>query len=292
MKYAFISEQKRQHPVTMLCRVLKLSPQGYYAWRSRGVSKRKQSDEKLSARVRVLYADSFRSYGSPRIHSTLKDEGIRCGKKRVERLMRQEGLRAKAARKFRVTTDSSHQKLIAPDLLERNFTAAAPNRVWVSDITYLWTAEGWLYLAVFIDLFSRRVVGWKTAPRLHSSLVTGAFEHAVVRRRPRNGLVVHSDQGSQYASEAFRRALRKAGSVQSMGSRGDCYDNAVAESFFHSLKIEAIYENPLDTRREMQYLLFHYIERFYNSKRKHSSLGMRSPTQFESHMNIKQQTAA
>lgn len=281
MKYAFIEGRKCEHPVVMLCRVLRVSTQGYYAWRSTPVSARAKANMHLSAKIRVIHAESKETYGSPRVHNELLDIGISCGRKRVERLMRAEGLKAKAARKFRVTTDSSHDKPVAPDLVHRNFSAPAPNKVWVGDITYLWTAEGWLYLAVFIDLYSRMVVGWSIGTRLHASLVTLAFARAVARRRPKPGFVVHTDQGTQYASEAFRNALTDVKARQSMGSRGDCYDNAVAESFFHSFKIETVYGSDIETRREMEYEVFEYIERFYNKKRKHSAIGLRSPEQFE-----------
>jgi transposase InsO family protein len=281
VRYAFIEEQRREYPVTMLCRVLGVTTQGYYTWLKEPVSTRNKEDAELSAKIRVIYADSKGRYGSPRIHDELVTEGKRCGKKRVARLMQAEGLKAKASRKFRVTTDSSHSKPIAPDLVQRNFTAAAPNKVWVGDITYLPTVEGWLYLAVFIDLYSRMVVGWAIGTRMQASLVTLAFARAVTRRRPEAGLIVHTDQGSQYASDAFRQVIADANARQSMGSRGDCYDNAVAESFFHSFKVEAIYGSDIETRWEMEYEVFYYIERFYNRKRKHSALGLRSPEQFE-----------
>ena len=292
MKYAFIVQLRHKHAVTMLCRVLGVSTQGYYAWCRRPMSARAETDETLSAKIRVIYAESKERYGSPRVHDELRDQGILCGRKRVERIMRQEGIKAKAGRKFRVTTDSSHDKPIAADLVERNFCAPCPNQVRVGDITYLWTAEGWLYLAVFIDLYSRMVVGWSTSTRLHASLVTLAFDRAVARRRPPPGIVVHTDQGAQYASVAFRRALTEASARQSMGSRGDCYDNAVAESFFHSFKVEAIYGSDIETRREMEYEVFDYIERFYNRKRKHSAIGMRSPQQFENGIKNNRKAAA
>lgn len=292
MKYAFIEQGKLEYPVTLLCRVLGLSAQGYYAWRSRPMSVRAEADMNLSAKIRVIHAESKERYGSPRVHDELLDQGIPCGRKRVERLMRQESLRAKAGRKFRVTTDSSHDKPVAPDLVQRNFCAPSPNKIWVGDITYLWTAEGWLYLAVFIDLYSRMVVGWSIGTRLHASLVTLAFARAVVRRRPKSGLIVHTDQGTQYASEAFKNALADAHARQSMGSRGDCYDNAVAESFFHSFKVEAVYGSDIETRREMEYEAFEYIERFYNKKRKHSAIALRSPEQFENSETINRKAAA
>lgn len=281
MKYAFIKKLREEYPLVMLCRVIGVTTQGYYAWIKRCASARKQEDEMLSAKICISFAQSKGRYGSPRIHDDLRDQGIRYGRKRVERLMREQQLRAKAARKYKATTDSSKTKDIAPDLVKRDFTSPAPNKIWVGDITYLWTVEGWLYLAVFIDLFSRKVVGWATSTRINAALVSLAFARAVARRRPEEGLIVHTDQGSQYASNAFREELQKVGARQSMGSRGDCYDNAVAESFFHSFKVEAIYGCDIITRREMDYEVFDYIEYFYNKRRKHSAIGLRSPEQFE-----------
>ena len=264
-----------------MCRVLGVSPQGYYQWRKRPLSARARQDIELSAKIRIVHAESKSTYGSPRIHDELRDQGIKCSRKRVVRLMQSEGVRAKAARKYRHTTDSAHTSPLAPDLVQRNFSTKKPNQVYVGDITYLWTPEGWLYLAVFIDLYSRMVVGWAIGTRLQASLATLALNRAIARRRPMPGLIVHTDQGSQYASKAFRKALQAVGAVQSMGSRGDCYDNAVAESFFHSLKIEAIYGADIETRREMEVEVFSYIERFYNKRRKHSTIGLLSPEQFE-----------
>lgn len=195
--------------------------------------------------------------------------------------MRQEGLRAKAAKRFRITTDSSHGRPLAPDLVRRNFAAPAPNRVWVGDITYLWTDEGWMYLAVFLDLYSRMVVGWALQRTMDVSLVKAAFTRACARRRPSPGLIVHTDRGAQYASEPFREALRSVGARQSMGGLGCCWDNAVAESFFHSFKIEAIHGNRFETRKKMEYEVFDYIERFYNKKRRHSTIGRVSPFEYE-----------
>lgn len=292
MKYAFIEGRKREYPVTMLWRVLGVTFQEYYAWCGRPSSARAEANQHLSAKIRIIHAESKEAYGSPRVRDELLDQGVLCGKNRVARLMRAEGLKAKAGRKFRVTTDSSHGTPVAPDLVQRDFTASAPNVVWVGDITYLWTAEGWLYLAVFIDLYSRKVVGWAIGTRLHASLVTLAFARAVARRRLGAGLIVHTDQGRQYASNAFRRALADANAQQSMGSRGDCYDNAVAESFFHSFKIEAVYGSDIETRREMEVEVFEYIERFYNVKRKHSAIGLCSSEQFENGETINRKAAA
>ncbi len=292
MKYAYMAGSLGGYALTRCCRALGVTPQGYYAWKGRPKSRRVLEDEWLSAQIRILHAESRETYGSPRILDDLKDQGIGCGKKRVERLMKQESLKAKAGRKFRATTDSSHTKPLAPDLVKRDFEASSLNQVYVGDITYLWTPEGWVYLAVFLDLCSRRVVGWATGIRITASLVTLALARAVARRKPKEGFIVHTDQGSQYASEVFRRALREAGARQSMGTRGDCYDNAVAESFFHSLKVEAIYGVDIETRREMDVEVFEYIERFYNKKRKHSSLGLRSPEQFEWGLTKKLKAAA
>ena len=292
MKYAFIAERRLPYPVTVLCRVLGVSPQGHYAWRKRPESSRKREDQHLSAKIRVIHAESKGSYGSPRIQDELNDQGIPCGRKRVARLMRLEGLRAKAGKKFKATTDSAHSKPVAPDLVQRRFVAKAPNLIWVGDITYLWTPEGWLYLAVFIDLHSRMVVGWATGTPLTASLVTLALARAMARRRPAEGLIAHTDQGTQYASTAFRQALKAARALQSMGSRGDCYDNAVAESFFHSFKVEAIYDSDIETIREMEVEVFEYIESFYNRRRKHSAIGLRSPEPFENGVTNNRKAAA
>lgn len=278
------------HGVAALCRLLGVTSQGFYAWRGRGTSRRELADRALSARIRVIHADSKRRYGSPRVHDELKAEGQKVGRKRVARLMRRDGLRAKAARKFRATTDSSHGKPVAPDRVQQNFTAAAPNRVWVGDITYLWTEEGWMYLAVFIDLFSRMVVGWALSTRLDASLVTTAFVRACVRRRPAPSIIVHTDQGVQYTSQAFLMALERVQALPSMSRKGCCWDNAVAESFFHSLKVEAIFGLRFQSRRELEYQVFDYIERFYNRVRRHSHTGRVSPLDFEN-LNVEKQAA-
>jgi transposase InsO family protein len=281
VKYAWITAHRALYGVKVMCRVLEVSVGGYFGSLKRPVSRRTRANETLSARIRVTFADSKGRYGSPRLYRELTEAGIPCGRNRVARLMRIEGLRARAARKFRATTDSHHALPIAPDKVERRFTATKPDAVWVGDMTYLRTRHGWLYLAVFIDLFSRRVVGWALAPRMSAELVVRAFERAVARRRPPAGLVVHSDRGAQYASALFRAALREVSAVQSMGSTGDCYDNAVAESFFHSFKVEAIHGADIVTAQEMEYQTFDYIERFYNPVRRHSALNYCSPEQFE-----------
>lgn len=292
MRYAFISEERVNHAVRTLCRVLEVKEQGYYAWRKRPIGERAKRDAELTSEIRIAFAENRRRYGSPRIYDELRGKGKSCSRKRVARLMRQEGLRAKAARKFKVTTDSSHGKPVAPDLVKRKFEVKAPNKLWCGDITYLWTREGWLYLAVFIDLYSRMVVGWSLGTRLDASLVTAAFRNAVARRRPKARLIVHTDQGVQYTSEAFLKALSAVQARQSMSRRGNCWDNAPAESFFHSFKVEAVYGEDIETRREMEYEVFDYIERFYNRKRKHSAIGFCSPMSFEQHSMVDQQKVA
>jgi putative transposase len=267
--------------VRRICKVIGVTAQGYYAWLKRGESVRDARNRELETEIEEIHRESKCTYGSPRIYKALKEKQIRCSMNRVALLMQKSGIRAKAGRKFKVTTDSSRSNFKAPDLLERDFSVDAPNRKWVSDITYLWTAEGWLYLAVVIDLFSRKVVGWATSKRIRSSLVILAFERAVARRKPEPGLIMHSDQGSQYASKEYRRVLRDAQVLQSMGTRGDCFDNAVAESFFHSFKIEAIYGADIQTYREMEHVLFDYIERFYNKNRMHSYIEYLAPEKYE-----------
>ena len=275
----------------MLCRLLEVSEQGFYAWRKRAASPRSLQDKTLGDEIRMIHAETKQRYGSPRIHQELKARGRLCGKKRVERLMRAQDLRARAARKFRATTDSSHQKPVAENILNRQFEATAANQVWVGDITYLWTKEGWLYLAVFIDLYSRMIVGWSVGKRLSTELVMTAWQRGCVRRRPGAGLIVHTDRGVQYTADAFSRALASLCAVASMSRKGNCWDNAVAESFFHSFKIEAIYGFTFETRREMEQEVFDYIERFYNRVRRHSSIAYRSPEEFE-RLRVEEKIAA
>lgn len=287
MRYAWIDAQRLYHAVETLCRVLMVSRAGYYAWRRRPKSQRAVLNEELLKRIHAQFLERKRRYGSPRIRDDLREEGLQVGKHRVARLMRNAGLYAKAARRFRITTDSSHTKEVAPDLLERNFRVEAPDRVYVGDMTYLWTEQGWLYLAVWIDLYSRLVVGWALGKRLDAALVCSAFERACARRRPQPGFLVHSDRGTQYASAQFRRLLKQQQARQSMSLKGDCWGNAVAESFFHSFKVEAIFGERFSTRREMELEVFDYIERFYNKVRRHSALGSRSPLVFEIENNRK-----
>ena len=281
MRYAFINRQSKNHSVRALCRVLGVSEQGYYQWKNLPLSQRRRRRVELRIHVRAEFRRLKGRYGSPRIWRELKEQGIICSERAVARIMREEGLRARAARKFRATTNSKHSEPVANNILNRQFTVDRPNRAWASDITYLWTSQGWVYLAVILDLYSRRVVGWAVHRRITSDLVCKAFMQAMARRSPPPGLIMHSDRGVQYASKDFRSLLSRHKAVQSMSRRGDCWDNAVAESFFHSFKVEAIHGLSFNTRREVEQEVFDYIERFYNKERKHSTLGYLSPENFE-----------
>lgn len=265
-----------------MCRVLEVSHSGFYAWLDRDECTRAREGARLESLIRTIYDDHRFVYGAPRVHKALQRSGVTCSRKRVARIMQRMGLRSKATRRFRMqTTDSRHDHPIAPDLLKRNFSASAPNKAWVSDITYIGTDEGWLYLAVIMDLFSRRVVGWSMGSTMDKSLVSAALDMAVQDRQPAPGCIFHSDRGSQYACADFRVALKAKGFVPSMSRRGDCYDNAAAESLHHSLKTECVFLNDYKTRDEARASVFDYIERFYNRQRLHSSIGYRSPVEFE-----------
>ena len=266
----------------MMCRVLEVSTSGYYQWRRFEQSPREADDDRLLDLIRVLHAESFGSYGVRRIVRGLKQQGILVNVKRIRRLMRQIGLKGKGEPKRHVvTTDSNHSNPVAENKLDRRFAVSEPNKYWVTDITYIWTEEGWMYLAVVIDLFSRMVVGWATGAKIDSSLVCLALEKAIARRQPAPGVLLHSDRGVQYTSEAYRLLVQKHGMLQSMSRKGNCWDNAVAESFFRSLKVEAINGYHLATRDKAESRIFEYVERFYNIWRIHSFLLYRSPAQFE-----------
>ena len=283
MKYRHIRQLAGQHNLSMMCRALKVTPQGYHQWFQRCPKrdKRRQEEQKLIGAIEEAYKDSQRTYGRVRVRRELRDQGINVGIKRVGDLMRQEGLRAKAAKKFRATTNSEHSKPVAENTLNRDFTATAPNQKWVGDITYIWTMEGWLYLAVVIDLFSRRVVGWSLSSRMTTELVCDALKMAVATRGRVADTLCHFDRGSQYASDIFQALLKRYGFTCSMSRKGNCWDNAVAESFFHSLKVEAIYGELFRTRDEARRTVFSWIECFYNLKRRHSALDYVSPAVFE-----------
>jgi transposase InsO family protein len=265
----------------MMCRLLEVSRSGFYAWLERRNS-RELNDRQLLQLIREIFAQSGETYGSPRIYRELRGRGVRCDKARVERLMRENEITPPRKKKYRVTTDSNHKNPVAPNVLQRDFTSPAPNRRWVSDITYVWTWAGWLYLAVVLDLFSRRVVGWAMDSRLDTeSLTLNALHMALRNRAPDRGLIHHSDRGTQYTSGDFQTVLDARGIVCSMSRRGDCWDNAVAESFFATLKLDLIFRRTFRTRREARQAIYRYIEVFYNRQRRHSYLGYVSPAEFE-----------
>jgi len=269
----------------MMCKVLEVSTQGFYAWLKRPESARHRANVALAVTVKELHVRSRRRYGSPRVHHALQVRGQRVGRNRVARLMQQQGLRARPKRRFRRTTDSDHQLPVAPNVLARNFTADAPDKAWVTDLTYVWTLEGWLYVAAIVDLFSRRVVGWAMSDSLERQIALDALSMALQSRNPAPGLVHHSDRGSQYASADYQRVLKDWGIVCSMSRKGDCWDNAVAESFFATLKLELVYDGVFATRAQATSAIFEYIEIFYNRERFHSSLGYLTPAGYEALAN-------
>ena len=281
MKFAFISEEKVAFPIAVLCRVLAVSTSGYYASQARPISRHARRDEELSGRIATVHRMSRRRYGSPRVHEDLKADGECVGRKRVARLMREKRLVALTRRRYRKTTDSKHTFPIAPNLLERDFTARGPDESWVTDITFLWTRQGWLYLAVILDLFSRRVVGWATSQSVDRHLALAALDMALVNRCPSRGLVHHSDRGSTYASRAYRKALKSRGIRCSMSRKGDCWDNAMAESFFATLKREMEDIDSLEGWADANLSIGEYIDGFYNPQRRHSAINYNSPIEFE-----------
>jgi putative transposase len=280
--FRFIAARKAEHSVKTMCRVLEVSRSGFHAWATRQPSARAREDALLTERIGEIHEQHRKVYGSPRIHAELRlGDGRRVGRKRVERLMRQAGISGLVSKKRGRTTVRVPGVRVCEDLVDRAFLAAAPDRLWVADITYLRTWQGWLYLAAVQDVYSRRIVGWAMADHMRTELVTDALEMALTRRRPAPGLIWHSDQGSQFVSLAFGRQARAAGIAQSMGSKGDCFDNAVAESFFATLKKELIHRRSWPDKDELRTAVFDYIEVFYNRQRRHRSLGQLSPHEFE-----------
>lgn len=275
----FIRKHREEFPVSLMCNVIGASRSGYYSWLKRPESKTTKDNKDLISEIRSVHKESRNRYGSPRIHAELKDRGIKCSLKRVSRLMREDGLYAKTRRKFRATTNSRHSRPVADNLIAQNFNQEAPNRVWASDITYIPTGEGWLYLSAVIDLYSRNVVGWAMKERMTSQMVTEAFNMALLNRNP--PVIHHSDRGCQYASEEFQNLLKEYEVQCSMSGKGNCYDNAVVESFFGTLKKELVYFENYKTRDEAKRSIFEYVEIFYNRKRRHSSLGYKTPVEFE-----------
>ncbi len=280
-RFRFVEQEKVRYPVRVLCAALGVSPSGYYAWRSRGPSARERSDAELAEKIRRFHTRSRGTYGVPRIWADLAEAGHHVSRKRVARLMRRDHLAGVHRRRFVRTTIRDEHAEPFPDLVDRDFTALGPDRLWVADITQLPTRSGSCYLASIVDAFSRRVVGWSMATHMRAKLVTSALDAAIVRRRPAGGLIHHSAHGSQYTSLAFGRRAREAGIAASMGSVGDCYDNAMAESFFATLETELIDRSDWASPAEAKAAVFEYIEVFYNRIRRHSSLGNLSPQQFE-----------
>jgi len=280
MKFAFIEAQRGPFPVRRLCQVLGVSSSGYYTWRGRPPSARALANQRLLLAIRAIHRASRCTYGARRIQAELCHQGQRCGLERVRRLMRQHGLVAKRRRPYKRTTCRNPRLPVAPNVLDRQFAASHPNQKWVVDITYIATAQGWLYLAIVLDLYSRQVVGWSMQPRMTTDLVAAALRMALLRRCPSPGLLHHSDQGSQYASLEYQRLLAAHGIQVSMSRVGNCYDNAVVESFFATLKSECI-DRRFATREEARAAIFDYIEVWYNRRRRHSTLGYLSPADFE-----------
>jgi transposase InsO family protein len=291
VKFAFIAAREVAFPVSGMCRVLGVTKSGFYAWAKRPKPARAKRDAQLAAEVAAVHKRSRNAYGSPRVHAELKARGVRVGKKRVERLMRENGLQARRKRRFRRTTDSRHAHPIAPNLLARRFDVESPNRAWVTDVTAIWTLEGWLYLAVMLDLFSRRVVGWATSANNDTALAQAALRRALLKRRPPPGLLHHSDRGSPYASADYRAELARNRMLASMSGKGDCWDNAVAESFFSTLRAELVDHERYATRAAADASLGDYIDNFYNVERRHSSLGYINPIEFELRSNFKRRVA-
>jgi len=276
-----VEQERANHRIATLCRVLGVSPSGYYAWCKRSRSAQAQADERLLSQIQDIHQRSRGTYGTPRVHAELRARGIRCGRKRVARLMGRAGLAGAHRRRYRTTTRQDPRAAAAPDLVKRDFTASGPDQLWVADMTYVTTGEGWLYLATVLDAWSRRVVGWAMGDRLGTELVVDALNMAVWNRRPAMGLVHHSDRGAQYASLAFTKRCRDAGIATSMGSVGDAYDNALAEAFFATLETELLMRHSFATRKAARLALFDFIEAFYNLHRRHSALGYLSPAEFE-----------
>lgn len=281
MRYAFIRDHREAFPVGLLCQVLGVGKSGFYAWLKRPESPRSRDNRRLLSEIQAVHQRSRHTYGSPRIHADLQANGQSCGKHRVAQLMRRHGIISRHRRKFRRTTDSHHQHPVADNTLQRQFTVSHPNRWWVSDITYIPTREGWLYLAVTLDLYHRKVIGWAMDRWITQQLVIDALTMAMTNSKPGQGLCHHSDQGVQYAGHAFQAVLKAAGIQCSMSRRGNCWDNAVAESFFHTLKVELTHARHYQTRQEARADIFEYIEVFYNRQRRHSVLGYRTVVEFE-----------
>jgi putative transposase len=285
VRYQFIYEHRQDYAIARMCQVLDVSVSGYYAWVKRPPSEHSRKDAELAEQVKIVFQANRGVYGSPRVHAELQDQGITCARKRVARLMREQELYAKRPRHRTVTTHSNPEAQVAPNLLRRDFSAEQPNTKWVADTTYIWTSEGWLYLAVVLDLFSRMVVGWSMSATQDATLVVQALQMAITRRRPPPGLLHHSDRGSTYTSESYQVLLAQEEMTVSMSRTADCYDNAAMESFFHSLKGECLDGQSFQTRAQARSVTFEYLETFYNRIRRHSTLHYLSPLRYEQLMS-------
>ena len=281
MRFAFVEEHRHDIPVTRLCQIMDVSPRGYRAWRNRPVSASQRKDLVVLAHIRDQFEQSLGSYGRPRMTEELKELGLAVGHRRVGRLMKENGIKVRRNKKFKATTDSNHSFNIAPNLLDRDFSAARPNRKWAGDISYVWTQEGWLYLAVILDLHSRRVIGWAVSNRMKRDLAIRALNMAIALRQPPKGCIHHTDRGSQYCSHDYQKILRLHGFKVSMSGTGNCYDNAAVETFFKTIKAELLWQRSWPTRRAAELAIFEYINGFYNPRRRHSALGWKSPFAFE-----------
>ena len=286
MRYHAIQEHDRRDPIRLMCRALAVSAAGSYAGRSRPESTRSVHTRTLLSAIRVIHRESRETYGSPSIWDALIKQGHHIGEHRVARLMRQHGIRAKTVKKWRATTQSQHRFPVAANTLDRQFTVESPNRVWAGDLTYVWTTEGWLYLAVILDLYSRRVIGWAMGHRLTVDLAERALTMALVNRTPTAGLLHHSDRGSQYAATSYQQLLATRGITASMSRTGNCWDNACIENFFGTLTRELVYHRRYATRNEATQDIFEYIEVFYNRRRRHSTLGYHSPAEYEARTTV------
>jgi len=284
MKYKFIMENRKEFRLGKMCKILKVSRSGYHNYVKRRFSRRENDDYIILEKIKEIHKNSRCLYGSPRIYQELRKRGLKINKKRVVRIMRKYGIRAKMKRKYKVTTNSNHSYPVVKDLIGQNFKSTELNKIWVSDITYIWTKEGWLYLACILDLYSRMIVGWQIDQRQSSSLVTTAVSNALSQRGKNPGIIFHSDRGSQYASKEVRDLLAAHGIIQSMSRKGNCYDNAVMESFFHTLKTELIYFENFQTREEAKMKIFDYIEIYYNRQRIHSSIDYFTPVEYENNL--------
>jgi putative transposase len=281
MKFTFIKNNRKYYSIGKMAKVLGVSRSGYYDWLSRPESKRSLENKKILEKIKEIHKNSREIYGSPKIYKELQNQEIKCGINRVARIMQENNIRSKTRKKFRITTNSAHKNPIAENILNRNFYADTPNKVWVSDITYIHTKEGWYYLCVIIDLFSRKIIGWCMDSGITNSIVIKAFIMAYTNRKPGKNVIFHSDRGVQYTSKDFQKLLKKKGFQCSMSRKGNCWDNACAETFFRSLKVEEVYHNKYYSRKMARRSIFEYIEVFYNRKRIHSYLKNMSPAEFE-----------